>query len=76
MVHGIGTLISRAYSRLGKTLTGELRKAQESARNEAHLATLGDRPFVGCRPRMAERPENNRPARHNPPAAPRERSSV
>jgi hypothetical protein len=76
MAHNVGTLITGACSRIRKRLAEELRKAQETARNEAHLSTRGDRPFVGCSPCMAERPEGDRSARQNPPAAPRDGSSV
>jgi hypothetical protein len=75
MLDSVGTLISGAYSRIGKTLAGELRKAREAARNEAHLATLGDRPFAGCCPCMPERPKDDRTARTNPPVGTRNESS-
>jgi hypothetical protein len=48
----------------------ELRAAAVRAQDEAHLATCGDRPFVGCGP-CAPAPVESHPGAENAAAAPR-----
>jgi hypothetical protein len=61
----------RSWARNFRELvSGELRAKRLRDESIAHLATRGDRPFIGCNPCMASDPLEP-DARLNPPATPR-----
>ncbi len=64
--------IERTAERLKGFLVTEARATRLQAEDRAHLATIGDRPFLGCTPDPPS-PRGAAPApRHNPPARSRD----
>jgi hypothetical protein len=52
----LGAKLEGCAERLMDFLRGELRTALKNAEDRAHIATTGDRPFLGCNPDRASLP--------------------
>jgi len=55
-VHRAGRKWEDCAARLMSLLRGEMRTALTDAENRAHIATIGDRPFLGCNPGRVSAP--------------------
>ena len=55
-----------------QVLRREIWRTDNAIRDRAHMATLGDRPFPGCRPCEPAIPCEPSAAPGNPPASPKE----
>jgi hypothetical protein len=49
--------MEKSVEQLKDLLANEVGAINRDAEDRAHIATLGDRPFVGCNPRKPEAPE-------------------
>jgi hypothetical protein len=52
----LGEKLEGYAERLMDFLRGEMRTALKDAEDRAHIATTGDRPFLGCNPNRASQP--------------------
>jgi hypothetical protein len=50
-------VIAKNVEEFKDLLANEVGTINRDAENRAHIATVGDRPFVGCNPRKPEAPE-------------------
>lgn len=66
-----GSLLRNQARKIQRLLDQELWKARLEAKDRAHLATRGDRPFVGCRPCEAGDVSALSEPKLNPDAKPR-----
>jgi hypothetical protein len=49
--------MEKSVEQLKDLLANEVGAINRDAEDRAHIATVGDRPFVGCSPRKPEAPE-------------------
>jgi hypothetical protein len=54
--HRLGRKWEDCADRLMDFVKGEMRTALTDAEDRAHIATVGDRPFLGCNPCRASAP--------------------
>ena len=62
------TRLGGVVARFAAPLSRELERLRREQRDQAHIATLGDRPFAGCQPCKPSSPQPSAEAADNAPA--------